>query len=65
MRIVVQVDGKKRGVLENPTLENNKLLELAMKLPGVISSLSVRKIFRIIEVKNKLINIVTVQNGSA
>ena len=63
--MVVQVDGKKRGIVEVSNLGNSELLKLVMELPSVVSSLFGRKVFRIIEVKNKLVNVVTTHCDSA
>ena len=58
-KIVVQVDGRKRGLLEIPMNTQEKtIIERAKKIDNVLKHLENMKIIKNIYVKNKLINFI-------
>ena len=58
--IVIQVDGKKRGILKMPlNVKENDILEKAMKIENVMKNVENKTIIRNIFIKNKLINFIT------
>ena len=58
--IVIQIDGKKRGILTMPTNSDEKVIvEKSKKVENVIKHIENKKIIRNIYIKNKLINFIT------
>ena len=58
--IVIQVDGKKRGILKFPINSSEKLvLNEAKKIENVIKNIKDKTIVRNIFIKNKLVNFIT------
>ena len=57
--IVIQVEGKKRGILEIPINTQEKtIIERSKKIDNVLKHLKDSKITKTIYVKNKLINFI-------
>ena len=58
--IVIQVDGKKRGILTMPVnTEENVVLEQSKKIENVSKHIEDKIIIKNIYIKNKLINFIT------
>ena len=58
--IVIQIDGKKRGILTMPTNSEEKIIvEKSKKVENVIKYIENKKIIKNIYIKNKLINFIT------
>ena len=58
-KIVIQVDGKKRGILEvSINTEKEKIIEKAKKIENVLKYLKNSKIIKNIYIENKLINFI-------
>ena len=58
--IVIQIDGKKRGILTMPTNSEEKLIvEKSKKVKKIVKYIENKKIIKNIYIKNKLINFIT------
>ena len=58
--IVIQIDGKKRGILTMPTNSEEKLIvEKSKKVENIVKYIENKKIIKNIYIKNKLINFIT------
>ena len=58
--IVIQVDGRKRGIVEMPVDSNeNLIIERAKKIDNVSKNIENKVILKNIFLKNKLINFIT------
>jgi len=58
--IIIQIDGKKRGILTMPTNSDEKVIvEKSKKVENVIKYIENKKIIKNIYIKNKLINFIT------
>jgi len=58
-QIVIQVDGKKRGIIEMPINSNEKIIiENSKKVDNILRYIDDKKIIKIIYIKNKLINLI-------
>ena len=55
----VQVDDKKRGIIEMPINSNEKIIiENSKKVDNILRYIDDKKIIKIIYIKNKLINLI-------
>ncbi len=58
-QIVIQVDGKKRGIIEMPVNSNEKkVIENSKKVDNILKYIDNKKIIKIIYIKNKLLNFI-------
>ena len=58
-KIVIQVNGKKRGIIEMPiNSKENTIIEKSKKVDNVLKHLEGQKIVKNIYIKNKLINFI-------
>ena len=59
-KIVVQVDGRKRGILEMPTNSKEKsIIEKSKEIDNVLKYVENKIIIKNIYIKNKLVNFIT------
>ena len=58
--IVIQINGRKRGLITMPTdVNENTVVEKAKTVENVIKNIENKKIIKTIFLKNKLINFIT------
>ena len=58
--IVIQVNGKKRGLISvKKDIEEKDLVQKAKKIENIDKNLKIKKIIKQIFVKNKIINFIT------
>ena len=59
-KIVVQVDGKKRGILEMPiNSEEKKVIKKSKEIDNVLKYVETATLIKNIYIKNKLVNFIT------
>ncbi len=59
-KIIIQVDGRKRGILEIPINSNEKIvIEQSQKIDNVSKYIESSTIIKNIYIKNKLVNFIT------
>ena len=58
-QIVIQVDGKKRGIIEMPVNSNEKtVIENSKKIDNILKYINGKEIIKNIYIKNKLLNFI-------
>ena len=59
-KIVIQVDGKKRGILEMPiNSEEKKVIKKSKEIDNVLKYVETATLIKNIYIKNKLVNFIT------